>query len=110
MNSINMLTKQELPQGAVTSHTAIELCDRSGDPDFMTSLARGLLVMQILSSRKRPSTISQLSHETGLSRAVVRRCLHTLLVLGCAGCERHHFFVIPEALCCLGTTTRSRLS
>ena len=110
MNSIDMSGKRELPQATLTGHIAIERCDRSGDPDFMTSLARGLLVMQILSSRKRPSTISQLSHETGLSRAVVRRCLHTLLILGCAGCERHHFFVIPEALCCLGTTTRSSLS
>jgi IclR family pca regulon transcriptional regulator len=71
----------------------------TNDPNFMMSLARGLQVAQALSWRKRPSTVSQISTDTGLSRAVVRRCLYTLTQLGCAGCnDRRRFFLIPEAL------------
>src|SRR5262249_24483274 len=50
----------------------------SGDPNFMMSLARGLLVIQAFTQKKRQLTISQLSAKTGLSRAAVRRCLYTL--------------------------------
>src|SRR5262249_36020364 len=56
----------------------------SGDPNFMMSLARGLLVIQAFTQRKRQLTISQLSAKTGLSRAAVRRCLYTLAQLGFA--------------------------
>src|SRR6266581_2946729 len=69
---------------------ALDASAHTGDPNFMMSLARGLQVIQALAARKRPSTISQLSTETGLSRAVVRRCLHTLTHLGCTGCDDHH--------------------
>jgi IclR family transcriptional regulator, pca regulon regulatory protein len=53
----------------------------------MTSLARGLLVMQSFSPQTPHMTISQLSAKTGLSRAAVRRCLYTLTKLGFAGIE-----------------------
>jgi IclR family pca regulon transcriptional regulator len=70
-----------------------------GDPDFMTSLARGLSVLQTFSELKRPATMSQLSGRTGLSRAVVRRCLHTLTQLGYAGCdESRRFFLLPKVM------------
>jgi len=69
------------------------------DPNFMTSLARGLTVIQAFSDRKRHATISQLSGKTGLSRAAVRRCLYTLCQLGFAGCdERGRFFLRPRVL------------
>jgi IclR family pca regulon transcriptional regulator len=45
----------------------------TGDPDFMTSLARGLAVIQAFSQKKRQLTISQVSNKTGFSRAAVRR-------------------------------------
>jgi IclR family pca regulon transcriptional regulator len=65
----------------------------------MTSLARGLAVLQAFSQRKRPLTISQLSEKTGLSRAAVRRCLYTLQKLGFAGTDdRRHFFLRPRVL------------
>src|ERR1700737_1560436 len=41
----------------------------SGDPNFMTSLARGLTVIQAFTQKKRQLTIAQLSVKTGLSRA-----------------------------------------
>jgi IclR family transcriptional regulator, pca regulon regulatory protein len=59
----------------------------TGDPNFMTSLARGLVVIQAFTQQNPQMTISQLSVRTGLSRAAVRRCLYTLTKLGFAGAE-----------------------
>lgn len=50
------------------------------DPDFMLSLARGLAVMRAFGSGSL--SIAEGARLTGLSRAAVRRCLHTLAVLG----------------------------
>lgn len=49
-----------------------------GDPDFMHSLARGLQVLLAFSERKNPSSGAEIARRTGLDRAVVRRCIHTL--------------------------------
>jgi IclR family pca regulon transcriptional regulator len=71
----------------------------TGDPNFMTSLARGLAVIQAFSERKTQQTISHLSGKTGLSRAAVRRCLYTLVKLGFAGSDDgRHFFLRPRIL------------
>ena len=71
----------------------------TGDPNFMTSLARGLAVIQAFSQRRHHLTISQVSTTTGLSRAAVRRCLYTLAKLGFAGCDdNRHFFLRPRIL------------
>jgi IclR family pca regulon transcriptional regulator len=71
----------------------------SGDPNFMTSLARGLAVIQAFSQRRHHLTISQVSTATGLSRAAVRRCLYTLAKLGFAGSDdNRHFFLRPRIL------------
>src|ERR1700756_3805598 len=59
----------------------------TGDPNFMTSLARGLIVIQAFTQQSPQMTISQLSIKTGLSRAAIRRCLYTLTKLGFAGAE-----------------------
>src|ERR1700719_2708472 len=59
----------------------------TGDPNFMTSLARGLIVIQAFTQQSPQMTISQLSIKTGLSRAAVRRCLYTLTKLGFAAAE-----------------------
>jgi IclR family pca regulon transcriptional regulator len=59
----------------------------AGDPNFMTSLARGLIVIQAFTQQSPQMTISQLALKTGLSRAAVRRCLYTLTKLGFAGAE-----------------------
>ena len=70
-----------------------------GDPNFMTSLARGLAVIQAFSQRKRQLTVSQISNKTGFSRAAVRRCLYTLAKLGFAGSDdNRHFFLRPRIL------------
>lgn len=70
-----------------------------GDPNFMTSLARGLAVIQAFSEPRQRLTISHLSSKTGLSRAAVRRCLYTLTKLGLTGCDdSFHFFLRPGVL------------
>jgi IclR family pca regulon transcriptional regulator len=71
----------------------------TGDPNLMTSLARGLAVIQAFSQRRHHLTISQVSTTTGLSRAAVRRCLYTLAKLGFAGSDdNRHFFLRPRIL------------
>jgi IclR family pca regulon transcriptional regulator len=69
----------------VTPASALDVY--TGDPNFMTSLARGLIVIQAFTQQSPQMTISQLSIKTGLSRAAVRRCLYTLSKLGFAGAE-----------------------
>ena len=85
--------------GAAPDFTTPQIDDFRGDPNFMTSLARGLLVIQAFSTRKRQLSISQLSKKTGLSRASVRRCLYTLAKLGFAGSDdSRNFFLKPRIL------------
>jgi len=72
---------------AIKSTPASSLDVYTGDPNFMTSLARGLIVIQAFTQQSPQMTISQLSIKTGLSRAAVRRCLYTLTKLGFAGAE-----------------------
>jgi IclR family pca regulon transcriptional regulator len=76
------------PPASTTKPTPAAALDAfTGDPNFMTSLARGLIVIQAFSQQNPQMTISQLSVRTGLSRAAVRRCLYTLTKLGFAGAE-----------------------
>ncbi|NYF89126.1 IclR family transcriptional regulator C-terminal domain-containing protein [Tunturiibacter empetritectus] len=75
------------PPAAAKPTPASSLDVFTGDPNFMTSLARGLIVIQAFTQQSPQMTISQLSVKTGLSRAAVRRCLYTLTKLGFAGAE-----------------------
>jgi IclR family pca regulon transcriptional regulator len=83
---ISLLT-QELTAQPTKLTPAAALDVYTGDPNFMTSLARGLVVIQAFTQQAPQMTISQLSLKTGLSRAAVRRCLYTLTKLGFAGAE-----------------------
>jgi IclR family pca regulon transcriptional regulator len=86
------------PPAAPSKHSS-ESGAFTGDPNFMTSLARGLAVIQAFSHRRHHLTISQVSTTTGLSRAAVRRCLYTLAKLGFAGSDdNRHFFLRPRIL------------
>ena len=76
-----------VPEKPVNASPSASLDEFAGDPNFMTSLARGLLVIQSFSPQTPQMTISQLAAKTGLSRAAVRRCLYTLTKLGFAGIE-----------------------
>src|SRR5229473_6203553 len=54
------------PNGSSAAPT-VQIAALSGDPNFMTSLARGLAVIQAFAQGKRQVTIAQLSGETGFS-------------------------------------------
>jgi IclR family pca regulon transcriptional regulator len=75
-----------------------EQIDALTDPDFMTSLARGLAVIQAFTESPRPQTIAQISQRTGIPRAAVRRCLHTLRQLGYVDAELNNFSLRPKVL------------
>ncbi len=81
-----------------------------GDPNFMASLARGLLVIQSFTPQTPQMTISQLAAKTGISRAAVRRCLYTLSKLGFAGAEDGSRYALRPHMLALSnsyTTTNS---
>jgi IclR family pca regulon transcriptional regulator len=78
--------------------TIAEEIDALTDPSFMTSLARGLAVVRAFSDQRRSLTIAQLSHKTGIPRAAVRRCLHTLKQLGYVDSEANNFSLKPKIL------------
>jgi len=78
--------------------TAAEEIDALADPDFMTSLARGLAVLRAFSDAPGAQTIAQLSARTGIPRAAVRRCLHTLRQLGYVDSELNNFSLRPKVL------------
>ena len=84
------------PHGATGGVALAE--EHSGDPDFMSSLARGLQVIRAFSEYRRNLTISQVSQATGLSRAAARRCLHTLSKLGYVGEDNKRYFLRPQVL------------
>lgn len=72
--------------------------DEVADPDFMTSLARGLDVMRCFAERPEPMTVAEASKRTGLSRSAVRRCLHTLAKLGYAAQVGQSYALRPKTL------------
>jgi len=91
-----------VPQAVTTPSSALD--QYAGDPNFMTSLARGLLVIQSFSPQSPQMTISQLSVKTGLSRAAVRRCLYTLTKLGFAGVEDGSRYALRPRMLTLSNT------
>jgi IclR family transcriptional regulator, pca regulon regulatory protein len=83
----------------------------AADPDFMMSLARGLTVIQAFTRDSPRMTISQVSARTNLSRAAVRRCLHTLNKLGFVHLEGGRYFSLSPRVLTLSHayTSSSRL-
>jgi IclR family pca regulon transcriptional regulator len=81
---------------------AARIDEHHGDTNFMTSLARGLAVIQAFSQRQRELTVSQISAKTGFSRAAVRRCLYTLAKLGFAGSDDGRYFHLRPRVLALG--------
>lgn len=71
---------------------------RKGDPNFMNSLARGLAVLNAFSDNSTGLKMTHLSDRTGLSRAVVRRCLYTLEQLGYVRQSTDGFHLEPKII------------
>ncbi|MET0732953.1 MAG: IclR family transcriptional regulator C-terminal domain-containing protein [Casimicrobiaceae bacterium] len=87
---------------STTPTAAEEIQALSGDPNFMTSLARGLAVIRGFSQQRRKMSIAQLSLRTGIPRAAVRRCLYTLGKLGYVGSEDGRMFALRPQILSLG--------
>lgn len=81
---------------------AAEIQALSGDPNFMTSLARGLAVIRAFSQQKRRLAVSQISQKTGIPRAAVRRCLYTLSQLGYVSSDDGRTFALRPKILALG--------
>ena len=93
------------PSGEESIKSALEgpaSISRTGDPDFMTSLARGLEVIQAFSRQRPLLSISQISQKTGIPRAAVRRCLYTLTQLGFVYSEDKRNFCLRPRILALG--------
>lgn len=89
------LPRGEAPLPGLAADSALEA---RGDPNFMTSLARGLAVLQAFARRRGAHTIADLSRLTGLPRAAVRRCLHTLVRLDYVESDGRLFSLRPTVL------------
>jgi len=83
---------------AINASPAKRIEALTGDPNFMTSLARGLTVIHAFQERKRHLTIAQVSHRTEIPRAAVRRCLYTLIKLGYATTDGRTYSLLPKVL------------
>jgi IclR family pca regulon transcriptional regulator len=77
---------------------ASEIASFYGDPDFMTSLARGIAVVRAFTRAKRDLTVAELARKTGISRASVRRCLYTLNKLGYVESDGRAYSLAPKIL------------
>lgn len=73
----------------------------ANNPNYMTSLARGLEVMRGF-SRERRMSIAQLARKTGIPRASVRRCLYTLSQLGYVGTDDGRNYALRPKVLGLG--------
>jgi IclR family pca regulon transcriptional regulator len=69
----------------------------TGDPDFMTSLARGLAVVQAFQERKRHLTIAQISHRTEIP-ALPCAVACTPDQLGYATTDGRTYSLLPKVL------------
>ncbi|MDG2174550.1 MAG: IclR family transcriptional regulator C-terminal domain-containing protein [Gammaproteobacteria bacterium] len=79
------------------------------DGEYLNSLARGLAVLTAFTREKLEMTLSELSVQTNLNPAVVRRCLNTLMHLGYVGKKDRLFLLKPEVFR-LGTAYTESMS
>jgi IclR family pca regulon transcriptional regulator len=70
----------------------------ASDPDFVASLARGLLVIEAFRATDGAPTLADIARLVDLDRASVRRMLKTLVVLGYAATDGKRFTLTPKVL------------
>ncbi|MCB1436581.1 MAG: helix-turn-helix domain-containing protein [Rhodobiaceae bacterium] len=71
---------------------------QGGTPDFASTLARGLAVIEAFAEGNRQMTLSEVADKVGLSRAGARRILLTLVELGYATKDKRQFALAPRVL------------
>lgn len=81
-----------------------------GDPRFMQSLARGLLALNAVAEGEgRPVSAGEISAQTGLSIATVRRCIYTLHAIGYVRANRNGAVPGPALAALASNNTASPL-
>jgi IclR family transcriptional regulator, pca regulon regulatory protein len=68
------------------------------DPEYLSTLERGLSVLRAFDEQNPEMRLSEVAEKTGLSPAVARRCLNTLVALGYVGQHGRNFLLRPEVL------------
>jgi len=68
------------------------------DSEYLSTLERGLSVLRAFSRERPEMTLSEVASQTGLSPAVARRCLHTLVELGYVAKEGKRFLLTAEVM------------
>lgn len=68
------------------------------DPEYLSTLERGLRVLRAFDEDHPEMTLSAVAAQTGLSPAVARRCLNTLVELGYVGRHGRQFLLRPAVL------------
>lgn len=68
------------------------------DPEFLSTLERGLRVLKAFDEDHPEMTLSEVAAKTGLPPAVARRCLITLVELGYVGQHERKFLLRPAVL------------
>lgn len=90
---------QSLLCGSLTfvhiAHIAVRTLNRT---DFISSLAKGLRVLEAFGAEHPRRAIAEVAESTGLDRATARRCLLTLHKLGYADYDGKFFTLRPRVL------------
>jgi len=68
------------------------------DPEYLSTLERGLSVLRAFDQDHAEMPLSEVAAVTGLSPAVARRCLNTLVQLGYVAQHGRRFLLRPEVL------------
>lgn len=68
------------------------------DPEYLSTLERGLKVLRAFDATRPEMALSDVAAATGLSPAVARRCLNTLVSLGYIRQDGRRFLLTPEVL------------
>jgi IclR family pca regulon transcriptional regulator len=68
------------------------------DSEYLYTLERGLTVLRSFDSAHPTMKLSEVAARTGLSPAVARRCLNTLIKLGYVGQHDRNFLLKPKVL------------
>lgn len=68
------------------------------DPEYLSTLERGLSVLRAFDQNRPEMALSEVAVATGLSPAVARRCLNTLVQLGYVARHGRRFLLRPEVL------------
>lgn len=71
---------------------------RVKEPEYLSTLERGLSVLRAFNKDRPEMQLSEVAVATGLSPAVARRCLNTLVALGYVAKHGRRFLLRPEVL------------